>query len=198
MDAGLRHSAGLWDRGVLFARPRLGHQLACKPTAAASHCCLTGMNWSPFNSKPKVRAMPFRDEARFRLLPQARADGSQATSPIRAVGVAVRPAWRAWPAAYSDTRTAMPGVVGSVDHLPPLSGLTRIGKWLAAQTDCSCSNCGFVPSGPQEGRNERPGLWLGPGLLQQRHSQTGRAMERVRTCGRRVAATAAEPDRQQS
>jgi len=47
------------------------------------------------------------------------------------------------------------------------------------------------PSGPHRGSNERPGLWLGPGSLQaERHSQTGRAMERVRTCGRRVAATA--------
>ena len=74
----------------------------------------------------------------------------------------MRPAWRAWPAAYSDTRTAMPGVVGSVDHLPPLSGLTRIGKWRVAQTDCLGSNCGTAV-GEQRATGAMAWTWVAPG-----------------------------------
>jgi hypothetical protein len=54
----------------------------------------------------------------------------------------------------------MPGVVGSVDHLALLSGLTRIGKLLLAQPNCLCSNCGFVPQDRSRGAASDRGYGL--------------------------------------
>jgi hypothetical protein len=93
-------------------------------------------------------------------------------------------------------RAAMPGVVGSVDHLALLSGLTRIGKWLLAQPDCRCSNCGFVPQNRSRGAPSDRGYGLD--LSCSRQSATLRPAGRwsgFALAGRRVAATAGWPDR---